>query len=774
MTTGEIFSASSDMRLFDVSSHAQSPFGTNFRTRVRRIAGRNTSLAERPTRSVGITMVLAICAVLLLMPQHSHAQNSNVGIGTTSPDPSAILDLTATGKGLLIPRMTTSQYNPGISSPAQGLLVYDLTAHTFYYYNGTIWLPFLGWSLTGNTSINPTVNFLGTTDAEPLIMKTNGIEDLRLTPSGLIGVGITTPVAKFEVSGNVRIDTSSGGASQLQFETPSGSFVTSFQSGAQSSSISYILPTLQGVANSVLGNNGSGTLSWVLTSSYDWSLTGNASTNPNINFLGTSDNTDFVFRTNNIENMRLTASGLFGIGTSTPTQKLEVHGNIKLDSVGGSSSLLIFSNPAGTFNTTFQAGAQTTNLNYTLPITQGGANTVLTNNGSGTLSWTLPGSANLDWALLGNAGTVDGVNFLGTTDNVALTLRVDSVQALRIESNGRTNPPNLIGGWYGNTTAGTLGSVIAGGGSGGAANTINTNYDFIGGGVNNTAGDGGGSSSEAEYIAIAGGSGNTATGHASSILGGQFQTASGRFSSILGGEGDITYGFSQSVVGQFNDPFPTTPCSCTNNPFTYPAFIVGGGTGTSSRYNSMVVDFRGVLELGEEGSNSTYSATPELKISGSSSGYVGFEAAATTNSHHYVMPASQGSANTVLTNDGSGNLSWGVGPTGVPQRYAITTLASFSTSQNNLHLDTTKTIFRVTCTPAINITGLADTSDGRFVILTNYSGKTITITNQDVSSTAVYRIITGTGSSATLLVDKSISFFYDGETQRWRLLNQTP
>jgi hypothetical protein len=602
----------------------------------------------------GFPMLLAIGALLLWLPQSSSAQNSNVGIGTTTPDPSAILDLTATGKGFLVPRMTTSQYNPGISSPAQGLLVYDLSYHTFYYYNGTIWLPFLGWSLTGNSSTNPTVNFLGTTDAEPLIMKTNGVEDLRLTPTGLIGVGITTPSQKFEVSGNVRIDTAGGGASQLQFETPSGSFATSFQ-----------------------------------------------------------------------------------------------------------------------------AGSQTTNIAYTLPISQGAANTVLTNDGSGLLSWSIPGT-NYDWLLTGNSGTVDGTNFLGTTDNVALTFRVNNLQALRIEPN--TNSPNIIGGYLpsgatsGNyATSGTYGSFIGGGGTSGTVNSVTTDYDFIGGGIGNTAGDNGGSTSEAKYIVIGGGSGNTATSFCSSVLGGYSQTASGRFSSILGGEGDITYGFSQSVVGQFNDPTPTTPCGCTNNSFTFPAFIVGGGTSSSSRYNSMIVDFRGVLELGEEGSNSTFSATPELKISGSTSGYVGFEAAAATTSHRYVMPATQGAANTVLTNDGSGNLSWGVGPTGVPQRYAVTTLASFSTSQNNLHLDTTKTIFRVTCTPAVNITGFADTSDGRFVILTNYTGKTLTITNQDASSTAAYRVITSSiGSSATLLVDESMSFFYDGETQRWRLLSRTP
>jgi len=48
---------------------------------------------------------------------------SGVGINTTSPNSSAILDLTSTNKGLLLPRMTSTQAS-AISSPADGLIVY--------------------------------------------------------------------------------------------------------------------------------------------------------------------------------------------------------------------------------------------------------------------------------------------------------------------------------------------------------------------------------------------------------------------------------------------------------------------------------------------------------------------------------------------------------------------------------------------------------------------------------------------------------------------------
>jgi len=62
----------------------------------------------------------------------------NIGIGTAAPNASAILDLSSTGKGVLIPRLTTAQ-RTGISTPATGLLVYDTDFRKIWQYNGTAW-----------------------------------------------------------------------------------------------------------------------------------------------------------------------------------------------------------------------------------------------------------------------------------------------------------------------------------------------------------------------------------------------------------------------------------------------------------------------------------------------------------------------------------------------------------------------------------------------------------------------------------------------------------
>lgn len=63
---------------------------------------------------------------------------AQVGIGTLSPDASAMLEVNSTEKGMLAPRMTSAQ-RIAISNPAKGLLVFDTDINVFYFYDGTNW-----------------------------------------------------------------------------------------------------------------------------------------------------------------------------------------------------------------------------------------------------------------------------------------------------------------------------------------------------------------------------------------------------------------------------------------------------------------------------------------------------------------------------------------------------------------------------------------------------------------------------------------------------------
>src|SRR5215203_1167858 len=79
-------------------------------------------------------LLLAVIANLFLI--NSYGQ---VGIGTTVVNNSSMLDITSTTKGLLPPRMSTTNRN-AISNPADGLLVYDITTDSYWYSNAGKWI----------------------------------------------------------------------------------------------------------------------------------------------------------------------------------------------------------------------------------------------------------------------------------------------------------------------------------------------------------------------------------------------------------------------------------------------------------------------------------------------------------------------------------------------------------------------------------------------------------------------------------------------------------
>ncbi|MBK7971266.1 MAG: tail fiber domain-containing protein [Bacteroidetes bacterium] len=119
-------------------------------------------------------IILIICCIINISFRTT-VNAQGMGINNVNPHASAILDLTATNKGFLAPRMTAVQRN-AIPAPATGLLVFDTSLNNFYFYNSTAWQQLggsLGWELTGNAGTNPLINFLGTADNQPLVFKIN-------------------------------------------------------------------------------------------------------------------------------------------------------------------------------------------------------------------------------------------------------------------------------------------------------------------------------------------------------------------------------------------------------------------------------------------------------------------------------------------------------------------------------------------------------------------------------------------------------------------------
>ncbi len=130
------------------------------------------------------TIRLLLLAFGLSLAINNYAQSVGINTDGSSPDPSAILDIKSNVKGLLIPRMdSTARAN--ISSPEVGLLVFDTTTNSFWYYQSSGWTSFSDsdWFKENTTDI-PYSN-------------TDDIYHM-----GLVGIGKNNPVCNLDVEGN--------------------------------------------------------------------------------------------------------------------------------------------------------------------------------------------------------------------------------------------------------------------------------------------------------------------------------------------------------------------------------------------------------------------------------------------------------------------------------------------------------------------------------------------------------------------------------------------
>ncbi len=151
-----------------------------------------------------IISVLTLALVISISSVYGQA----VGINNATPAASAILDIVATNKGVLIPRMTSAQ-RLAIPSPSKGLLVFDNTLgeNKFYFFDGTSWVAmaaFAGspWLLTGNSGTSAITNFLGTIDSIDMVLKTNNTTRLKVAANGgNVGIGNINPGVKLDVDG---------------------------------------------------------------------------------------------------------------------------------------------------------------------------------------------------------------------------------------------------------------------------------------------------------------------------------------------------------------------------------------------------------------------------------------------------------------------------------------------------------------------------------------------------------------------------------------------
>jgi hypothetical protein len=526
-------------------------------------------LNMKPTRTLPFQALL----VVGLLSAGLHAQS--VGIGTATPDPSARLHIEDNARGLLIPNVTLSATDLAtpVSSPATSLLVYNTnTAGSgptavspgFYYWNGSQWVRLLGggeaWLLTGNYGTDPAVNFLGTTDAQPLVIRTNNTERMRVTASGNVGIGTSSPIGPVEV---VREGVSPAFVS-TSYSDPdfAGAFVGRRARGTMSAPAA----VQSGDALVLIGARG-----------YDGTDFTSASRafirmNASENWTPTAQGTQIVLAT--------TANGTTSTAARVVIQgsgDVEVRGgNVLLQNSDNTARQLRLYEPsgAGTNFTAFRAQAQASDIIYTLPASLTTTNTVATGilqtDAIGNLSWLDPSALAraTAWALTGNSGTNPAANFLGTTDAQPLCIRVNNQETFRFNPPGSSAPAWSIQRGGGNQRG--LHAVDLQSARSAATQVASGDYSVIGGGQNNTA--------SGHYATTGGGYNNTASGFSATVGGGQENTASGLYATIGGGYHNTASGLLTATVGGGQN----------NTASNQHATVGGGQQNTASGYSATV------------------------------------------------------------------------------------------------------------------------------------------------------------------------------------------
>lgn len=170
--------------------------------------------------------------------------NAQVGIGTTSPASSAILELSSTSKGFLPPRMTEAE-KAAISNPVAGLMIYQINnTQGLYYYTGSAW--------TGPLTVNDLTQYL---KSDGTVAATG---DINL--GGQKIVNLATPTASTDGANKSYVDGLTGG---LSWKESVVNLVSSAPSGPATGS-RYILTASWGggSTNQIATYNGS---SWTFT-----------------------------------------------------------------------------------------------------------------------------------------------------------------------------------------------------------------------------------------------------------------------------------------------------------------------------------------------------------------------------------------------------------------------------------------------------------------------------------------------------------------------------
>jgi hypothetical protein len=204
--------------------------------------------------------------IILLLSGFIFSQNVAINASGALPVASAMLDISSTTSGLLIPRMSSAN-RTAIASPATGLYVYDTTTNSFWFFNGVIWVEVsssaTGWLLAGNTLAGTEI--LGSLNSQPVRLFSNNLERMRILAAGQVAVNsaLTFPQSTFfsaATGNNNAVDGSAAGTGNAVYgqNTGTGNGVQGLSNNASGFGISAVNINASGTGIIAYGNNAGG------------------------------------------------------------------------------------------------------------------------------------------------------------------------------------------------------------------------------------------------------------------------------------------------------------------------------------------------------------------------------------------------------------------------------------------------------------------------------------------------------------------------------------
>lgn len=290
------------------------------------------------------------------------------------------------------------------------------------------------WSLTGNAGTNLTTNFIGTTDAQDWVMRTNNLERARITGGGNFGIGTSTPISQFMVHNqtyglSMNYEGLIGGISNVNITNLNGD-----------NNDNHPKLTLQGFAGNL-----------TLENHYDGNTTINR-------YTCIKNTTPYKFHYINSlgqHYMTIDQSGNFGIGTSNPIGKFHVNN----DAIGADSSVVVLANgdvaigsATSIMGSSLSVSRNEVNMKYlgwyeNLSTVNGSGSVLAVTNGVGAVAYGVVGVNTTGYPTYGNQNdafirtslSLGNLNLISTSGNLNFntgTSTVSSVPKMSIRQGG--------------------------------------------------------------------------------------------------------------------------------------------------------------------------------------------------------------------------------------------------------------------------------------------------------------------------------------------------